>query len=121
MFWRKKPKPELVSQRVREVAETLFSPADAAVAITLLRGQCSSNLPLWSNPSYDRIQLAVLRLSAGDMTKLQDAIGLANRDWRDTLMGAGFGYDHEAHRRWNPSTDQEMSKRPVVDDLPPPH
>ena len=47
---------------------------------------------------------AGLKLSGGDLSKLQAAIALAQVDWRDVLMGAGFGEDVSAHRAWRPDT-----------------
>ncbi len=32
--------------------------------------------------------------------KLASAVDQANWDWRDLLMGAGFGHDTKAHLEW---------------------
>ena len=50
--------------------------------------------------SMERIRFAVLKLSEGDLRKLEPAIALANLDWRDPFMNAGFGHDVNAHQRW---------------------
>jgi hypothetical protein len=50
----------------------------------------------------DRIRLAVLKTSAGDLRRFDEAVLLAQIDWRDVLMGAGFGDDLSAHLRWQP-------------------
>jgi len=34
---------------------------------------------------------------------LEAAIELANTDWRDLLMAAGFGEDLNAHQKWSQS------------------
>ena len=34
------------------------------------------------------------------MDKLYDAIALAQTDWRDLLVAAGFGDDVQAHKDW---------------------
>jgi hypothetical protein len=72
----------------------------------LLRTECGDNLPL-VKPTFKklakRIRYAVLRLSEGDMDKLQQEIREAQIDWRDTLMAAGFGNDASAHTSWKPA------------------
>ena len=50
----------------------------------------------------DRIRLAAIKLSNGVYAKLVEAVSLANTDWRDLLMAAGFGYDIDAHNKWVP-------------------
>ncbi len=39
----------------------------------------------------------------GQLDKLEEAIKLAQIDWRDLLMAAGFGHDVEAHLKWLPT------------------
>jgi len=36
------------------------------------------------------------------MDKLADAIRLANKDWRDLLVAAGFAESVDAHKDWKP-------------------
>jgi len=48
----------------------------------------------------ERIQLAILKLSNGEVDKFLAAAELAQIDWRDALMAAGFGNDLEAHLSW---------------------
>ncbi|MDH3282227.1 MAG: hypothetical protein OEQ18_14015, partial [Gammaproteobacteria bacterium] len=50
----------------------------------------------------ERLRFAVLKLSEGEIDRLVQAIELAQVDWRDLLMAAGFGQDIEAHNQWNP-------------------
>ncbi len=50
--------------------------------------------------AMERIWLASLKLSAGSVAAFENAVLLAQVDWRDVLMGAGFGSDPEAHLRW---------------------
>ena len=50
----------------------------------------------------DRIRIAVLKLCEGSMDKLVEAIVLAQTDWRDLLVAAGFGHDTQAHEKWSP-------------------
>jgi hypothetical protein len=46
------------------------------------------------------VQLAAIRVSGWNIENLEKAVALANTDWRDALMGAGFGHDLQAHRQW---------------------
>jgi hypothetical protein len=48
----------------------------------------------------ERIRFAVLKLGAGDIELFEKATLLAQKDWRDVLVSAGFGEDIESHRSW---------------------
>ena len=37
-----------------------------------------------------RIHLAIIKLAAGDTTRLREALAVAERDWRDVLVAAGL-------------------------------
>ena len=50
--------------------------------------------------AFERVQCAALKLSAGRMDGLYDAIALAQTDWRDLLVAAGFAEDTRAHKSW---------------------
>jgi hypothetical protein len=56
-----------------------------------------------------RVALAVLKISEGHGVKLNDAIRLAELDWRDVLMAAGFGEDLQAHTAWARSPASKQS------------
>lgn len=90
-----------LSAHVRDAVQVLFSEKLERVASALLVERCSE-LPLWRDP-LDRIRLACIKLSAGVMAFLEEAVELANVDWRDVLVAAGFGDDPTAHERWRPS------------------
>jgi hypothetical protein len=97
------PLTEAVSQKI----DALFPVKDRAAARKLIEENCGADLPMSSHmgpdPSgFDRIRFAVLKLSGGDLTRLEREIADAHVDWRDTLMAAGFGEDIHAHLRWNP-------------------
>lgn len=71
----------------------------------ILREQCGIGLPLMHtvNPKdYDRIRLAVIKLSGGTIEGIERGVREAHVDWRDVLLGAGFGADETAHLNWNP-------------------
>ena len=69
----------------------------------LLRDECGTALPRTDNASsefFERVQCAALKLSEGRVDKLYDAIALAQTDWRDLLVSAGFAEDPLAHKDW---------------------
>ena len=73
------------------------------MAIWLLSHECADNLPFHqdSGPEdLDRVRLAALKLSAGDLDGLLDAIELGKMDTRDLLMAAGFGFSVVEHTEW---------------------
>jgi hypothetical protein len=83
----------------------LFAPDEVALVRALLEEECGNNLPLLEQAdsvTMDRYRFAVLKLSGGDLGKLDRALRLAKIDWRDLLMGAGFGYSVTAHLEWQP-------------------
>lgn len=53
-----------------------------------------------SPEDMERIRFPVLKLSVGNLNKLGEAVKLANRNWRDLFVAAGFGYDAEVHEKW---------------------
>jgi|SRR3989338_4655959 len=84
---------------------TLFAGNERVVARAMLENECAENLPFCVNSdmySLERIRFAVLKLSDGSLLRLRREIEEAKKDWRDTLMAAGFGYDVHAHRFWYP-------------------
>lgn len=94
-----------LSEQVEAVTRQLFPPSEAESVLQLMREECGEKLPLTQTPAQrERIQLAVLKLSRGDSERLLNEIRRAQRDWRDTLVAAGFGNDLEAHRRWAQDT-----------------
>ncbi len=81
----------------------LFAPGDRDEVRRLLLDRCGTNLPLLERVdgyALERFRFAALKLSAGDLARLRDAVELANADWRDLLMEAGFGDDVKAHEGW---------------------
>ena len=91
---------DVVGDRIR----ALFSPEDYERVAALLREECGDNLPFCDAPDrgplIERIRCAVLKLSEGNYAELGEAVSLAQIDWRDALVSAGFG-DHElVHLAW---------------------
>jgi len=48
----------------------------------------------------ERIRFAVVKLTLEDNYSLEQAVELANLDWRDLLVNAGFGLDVKRHEQW---------------------
>jgi hypothetical protein len=97
-------KPAL-TPAVRRRLNRLFAPGDRREAARLLATECGNNLPFLERATpaeLDRFRYAALRLSEGTLAGLRWAIELAQTDWRDLLVTAGFGDDENAHRRWQP-------------------
>jgi hypothetical protein len=83
----------------------MFAPDEREQVCKLLTEQCGNNLPFLpriDQTGADRLRFAVLKLSDGDFGKLEKAVTLAKRDWRDLLVAAGFANDLQAHKEWVP-------------------
>lgn len=96
-----------LSPATRLRVEALFAPEMREVVQRMLENECADNLPFCQRLDgcgLERLRFAVLKLSSGDVTALGREIEQAKRDWRDTLMSAGFGEDLTAHERWIPGT-----------------
>ncbi|HEX7025644.1 MAG TPA: hypothetical protein VF268_00240 [Gammaproteobacteria bacterium] len=94
-----------LSNKVKFAISALFDECEAKEVERLLIEQCSNNVPGcsdWSKESLERVWLSVLKISNGSIEKLHGAISQANTDYRDLFMSAGFGYDAEAHKNWQP-------------------
>ena len=85
---------------------SLFPEEDRAEARRLLETGCGRNLPLLEQASaaeLERVQFAALKVSGGELTRLREAVHLAQQDWRDLLVAAGFANSETAHQAWYPS------------------
>jgi hypothetical protein len=83
----------------------LFGEDTQAEAASLLERECSNNLPLLESAGpaeLERFHFAALKVSRGNIERLRSAIELANQDWRDLLLAAGFANSSEAHLWWQP-------------------
>jgi hypothetical protein len=92
-----------MSPETRRKLEQLFSPEQWSVAIEVLETACGSNLPLIEKQGaegIERVRCAALKLSGGCLEKLQAAVRLAQNDWRDVLVAAGFASSLTAHLAW---------------------
>ena len=94
-----------LSKKTKKVIKILFSIEQYERIRKLLLVDCSNNLPGcsdWSQKHLERIWLSVLKLSSGSEEQLYSAIALAQTDYRDLFMSAGFGHDLNAHNKWMP-------------------
>ena len=94
-----------LSPETQRRLDALFVGAAREAATALLVTRCGSNLPLWTptdSMGLERIRFAALKLSGGDLAELRRAVEIAEVDWRDVLVAAGFGHDPRAHERWFP-------------------
>jgi len=92
-----------ISAGTKARIDRLFVPAERAAVATLLSEQCSTSLPGtcgWPSEAIERIQFAALKVSGGSLSELVRAVQLANIDWRDVLVAAGFAHDTQVHKSW---------------------
>ena len=75
-----------VSPLVRQQTHRFFAPAQADDVIAALD---TSDFSLGFT-SPDRVHLAILLISRGDMQRFRAAVHQAKQDWRDTLVAAGL-------------------------------
>jgi hypothetical protein len=98
--------PMPLSLEAERRIDLLFHPDQRERVRVLLRDECGDNLPLLpkvrEKAYYDRFRFAALKLSNGDLERLQNAIRLAKTDWRDLLVAAGFANDIRIHKSWLP-------------------
>ena len=96
-----------LSPRTREHVLAVFAPRDRPQAEALLASECARNLPFCEDAtakSLERIRFAAIKVSEGNLEKLRDVVRLAQVDWRDLLMAAGFGESTGAHLKWQPES-----------------
>lgn len=94
---------EPLTPDTQRLIERDFPLGDRSAAAELLVTRCGSNLPLMgevSAPSIERVRFAVLKLACGSIEDLPRHVDIANIDWRDSLVAAGFGHSVIAHRAW---------------------
>ena len=93
-----------LSQKTERLLALWFSDDKKRIqARAKLAHECGNNIPSCetSRPEQmDRIRFAAIKLSDGDLEKLDRAIALAKTDWRDLLMAADFGQDIDQHNKW---------------------
>lgn len=94
-----------ITASTKMTVEKLFGPERSNRVEIMLLQKCGQNVPgcgAWSSLELERVWMSVLKLSGGNFEKLDSAIALANTDYRDLFMSAGFSHDLEAHLKWAP-------------------
>jgi len=86
---------------LRQRIAMMFRPDEIELAASLLADGCGPKLTRYPD-LLERIRCAVLKLSRGDLNELRRAIKLAQHDWRDALVAAGFADSIKAHESWWP-------------------
>jgi hypothetical protein len=78
-----------LSAAVRSEINKQFHPEEAQLVQALLQ---EADLPLSESTARarDRVHLAILKVSAGKLSRFGDALDLAEKDWRDVLVQAGL-------------------------------
>jgi len=97
--------PIPLSSETQRRLDALFLEPDRRAVSELLITQCGDSLPLWHDKDpqgLERIRFAALKLSKGSLAELARAVEIAQVDWRDVLVAAGFGHDVHAHQAWFP-------------------
>ena len=98
------PRAQLSPETQRRL-DALFVGAARQTAADLLITRCGTNLPFCEESDargLERIRFAALKLSNGDLGELRRAVEIAQIDWRDVLVAAGFAHDVRAHEVWFP-------------------
>lgn len=90
------------SDKLEQCISALFDTEDHESALSMLDDPPSNTLQ-----DALRLQLAAVRYSGGSLKRLQSAIELCKRDFRDLLMYAGLGEDISAHLAWVPRRFRE--------------
>lgn len=83
--------------------DLLFPRQDRRAAATLLADECGNELPFCAEHdghALERVRFAALKVSNGNLIRLQAAVDQAKVDWRDLLVEASFGADAHAHESW---------------------
>ena len=78
-----------ISPFVRSYAATLFAARSSEVVEQLAALNQPPPEPNWA-ATRERVQMAVLLLSAGGFDRLEKALKVAATDWRDVLVSAGL-------------------------------
>jgi hypothetical protein len=81
----------ILSQRIADRVKRDFPAAPPAHVVDLLRA--IDIAPDRTPEGEERIYAAILKIADRDVDRLLEAIDLAESDWRDVLVSAGFAND----------------------------
>jgi len=82
------PQPVALTETVSRKVRSLFPAAQYSDVIHLLEKECARNLPLHEDADpqkLERVRLAVVKLSGGNLAEMRNQVDVAKRDWRDVL------------------------------------
>lgn len=99
-----------LSLATQKWVDIMFYGTERVKAAKLLVEECGGNIPYceaFSPEQMERIRFAALKVSGGDLDYLVDAVDLAQADWRDLLVSAGFADDENAYKRWIPGNQRK--------------
>lgn len=85
------PKPVGLTPAVIAEIERQFPASQHEEVIHLLDRSCGRTLPFFRDATAEKlehIRLCALKMGAGDLARLRQAVELANRDWRDLIVAA---------------------------------
>ncbi len=82
--------------KLQQAISMLFEPEEYESVVSML-----DDFQIDRCPASLYLKLAAVRCSGGALQRLEDAIEVGNRDFRDLLMNAGFE-GANAHLRWVP-------------------
>ena len=92
-----------LSQNTKSIVHALYKSREALEVCDILENECGTealSCDGWSPTQMERIRFAVIQLAKENSMSLDSAIELAQKDWRDLLMVAGFGNELNAHNEW---------------------
>jgi len=94
--------PIALSDAAEQRLQLVFAPEKRREARRMLVDDCGAGIEPWgTDPSaYDRLRFAAMKASFGRIEGLRRAIALAQTDWRDLFVEAGFAHDAQAHEQW---------------------
>jgi hypothetical protein len=85
-----------------KIIQFLFPEEQRKEIIDILTEECAKGIRPNNQEELERIQIAVLKISGGDLDEFQKAIECSQTDWRDLLVSADFADDVQAHKNWFP-------------------
>jgi len=92
-----------LSEKTRSLVHAFYQSREALEVCDVLENECGVEVLScegWSPTQMERIRFAALKLAQEKTMSLESAIELAQTDWRDLLMSAGFGNELNAHAKW---------------------
>jgi hypothetical protein len=92
-----------LSESTQRLVQLLFPASEQETTCKMLVKDCGNNLPYLADADeykLERFRFAAIKISHGDLNELFRAVKVAQYDWRDLLMEAGFGVDVTAHEKW---------------------